>query len=64
MLQLTDSETDARVWINPAQVAAIIHAKQSTDTGCTLLMAGGFEIRVQQTIDDVSAQINKRLSAY
>ena len=62
MLQFTDRQGGGRVWINPQQVVATIDPR--TGDGCTLLMAGGFEIQIQETAADATAQINKRLNAY
>ncbi len=64
MLQFINRQDNGHIWINPQQVSAVVHSKQDEGLGCTLLMAGGFEIQIQQTAEEVSGQINKRLRAY
>lgn len=64
MLPFTNHQDTARIWINPQHVTAVIAPRQADGAGCTVLMAGGFELQLQETVEDVSVQINKRLKAY
>jgi hypothetical protein len=64
MLQLTDRQTGERVWISPQQVSAVVSLKQSDGVGCGLLMAGGFELQVRESAEEVSTKIHKVLNAY
>ena len=64
MLQFTDRETGEQISVNPQQVSAIVPLKQRDGIGCVLLMVGGFELHVQEGLEDVSAKVQKRLSAY
>ena len=64
MLPFTELQTGDRIWINPQQVSAVTRVKQGEGEGCALLLAGGFEIQVQENAEDVATQVQKRLSAY
>lgn len=41
-----------------------VRTKQGENLSCTLLMAGGFEVQVRESAEEVSAQLKKKLSAY
>ena len=68
MLTFTDGQTGQPIWINPKQVSALSYPKasggRSEPPGCVVHLAGGFEISLQEAVDVVAAQIEKRLNAY